>query len=510
MEFRNYISSQNNILLYENIPNMYKVDSTAPIIFSPINSNMNINIVKLSNNNPQENFVPQNQNLNAYKEINNIISNSRKKTLVLDLDETLVHSSMTPFPNRANIVIRLSIAGKPYTIYVIRRPFLEEFLREMSLYYELIIFTASLSEYSKPLLKIIDKNKVVRFILNRENCTFSQGLYIKDLKIFNRDLKDIIIIDNSPASYAFNKENGIPILTWIGNPYDNELVKLTPLLKYLSKVNDVRPIINKIINKTTGQLDLNEVSNLLYKIKNLNNLNNNLNNQINNNFNNKKNDDNNNQINIYNNNNFNNYINIKINNTNIQGNNIKVVKITENELKGKKELENNNLIIIQNNNIDIKYSENDITEKNNDILNINDINDNLIIPDHDNINENINIIKNEPILNNKLKEETNTINIINIKNNINENNIIPPEGDIADEIFELNDKTKNQISKINQNQVILHQKDKKIDKNSIMNNKDNEIIIEKNEIIAQNIEININKNKNEKNKENISDSKREH
>ena len=292
MEFRNYISSQNNILLYENIPNLNNVDFQPPIIFSPINSNININIVKLTNNNPQENFVPQNQDLNAYKEINNSINISRKKTLVLDLDETLVHSSMTPFPNKNNIVIRLSIAGKPYTIYVIKRPFVEEFLREMSLYYELIVFTASLSEYSKPLLKIIDKNKVVKFTLNRENCTFSQGLYIKDLKIFNRDLKDIIIVDNNPASYAFNKENGIPILTWIDNPYDNELVKLIPLLKYLSNVHDVRLIINKIISKTTGQLDLNEVANLLYKMNNFNNFNNNLNNQINNDFDNKENDEN--------------------------------------------------------------------------------------------------------------------------------------------------------------------------------------------------------------------------
>jgi Dullard-like phosphatase family protein len=179
---------------------------------------------------------------------NIISSNTRKKILVLDLDETLVHSSIhNPFPNKRNIIFNMNINNIKYKIYVIIRPFFEKFLYEMSHCYDLYIFTASISNYAKPLIEIIDKNKVIIQVLTRDNCLKVKGVPLKDLSIFNKDLKDIIIIDNNPVSYALHKNNGIPILTWIDNPNDNELLKLIPILKYMSKVKDVRPIINYLI-----------------------------------------------------------------------------------------------------------------------------------------------------------------------------------------------------------------------------------------------------------------------
>ena len=142
-------------------------------IFSPINSNVNINILQVSNNIPPTNIILndldflQNTSINILNKSSNNINNVNKKILVLDLDETLVHSSMNPFPNKNNIVLRLQIDEKPITIYVIERPYVDEFLNEMSLYYELIVFTASLSQYADPLISIIDKNKVIKAILNR-------------------------------------------------------------------------------------------------------------------------------------------------------------------------------------------------------------------------------------------------------------------------------------------------------------------------------------------------------
>ena len=134
----------NNNHSYEKIENINPLDSHPSIIFSPINSKININIIKLTNNIPQESIIPNNPDIELYNQIKN---NSNKKTLVLDLDETLVHSSITPFPNKNNIILRLNIAGNPCTIYVIKRPFVEEFLAEMSKYYEIVVFTASISEY---------------------------------------------------------------------------------------------------------------------------------------------------------------------------------------------------------------------------------------------------------------------------------------------------------------------------------------------------------------------------
>ena len=236
-------------------------------IFSPMNDNLKIlelsslNDYHTTQNSPSKVKVKK---IPFYTNKDMMSANSGKKTLVLDLDETLVHSTTKKaFPNRKNIILHMKIRNINYTIYVILRPFLEVFLHEMSLCYDLYIFTASLSHYSKNLIEIIDKNKVIKQVLNRENCKFIKGLYLKDLSIFKRDLKDIIIIDNNPLSYTLNKNNGIPIPSWIDDPNDKELIKLIPIMKYLSKVTDVRPVINKIINKNKNKLDLVKVNKIL-------------------------------------------------------------------------------------------------------------------------------------------------------------------------------------------------------------------------------------------------------
>jgi Dullard-like phosphatase family protein len=204
-----------------------------------------------------------------------------KKTLVLDLDETLVHSSMTPFPKGSDLTIEINVAGNKYNVYVLKRPFLEEFLKEMSYLYEILVFTASLAEYAEPLLEILDKNKIIKYKLNRSHCLFYQGTYIKDLKVINRNIKDLIIIDNNPASYVLNQENGIPILSWFDNPNDRELMRLVPLLKYLSKVSDVRSIIKQIIDKDDNhKLDFNIIDKIIDKKTNNDNNATLLNNQV--------------------------------------------------------------------------------------------------------------------------------------------------------------------------------------------------------------------------------------
>ena len=207
---------------------------------------------------------------------NNIKYQIKKKTLILDLDETLVHSSMRPFPKCADITLPLNFNGKKIFIYVLKRPFLEKFLEEMSLIYDIIIFTASLADYAEPLLDIIDKNKVIKYRLNRSHCRHYQNIYIKDLKVINRNLKDMIIVDNNPESYLMNKENAIPILTWESDVNDTELLKLIPVLKYLSNVDDVRNVINDIVDRNNEVVDFTAFNKII-KINNNNIVSNNLN-----------------------------------------------------------------------------------------------------------------------------------------------------------------------------------------------------------------------------------------
>ena len=80
-----------------------------------------------------------------------------KKVLILDLDETLVHSSFKP-PVEPSIVLPVEIDGKRFKVYVLVRPGAMDFLREMQIYYEVIIYTASLSKYADPLMDILDDN----------------------------------------------------------------------------------------------------------------------------------------------------------------------------------------------------------------------------------------------------------------------------------------------------------------------------------------------------------------
>ena len=273
-DYINYISSKINYGDY-----LGKTQENFTNIFSPsINKYNNLNVLELSSLNNNVNFNPQYQvkvkKLSQTSNIEVITFNSGRKTLILDLDETLVHSSTKKgFPNKKNIILNLKIKNIKYKIFVIIRPFFEKFLYEMSHCYDLYIFTASISNYAKPLIEIIDKNKVIIQVLTRDNCLKVKGVPLKDLSIFNKDLKDIIIIDNNPVSYALHKNNGIPILTWIDNPNDNELLKLIPILKYMSKVKDVRPIINKILNESKNEIDFLKVNALLKNVNNLKQLN---------------------------------------------------------------------------------------------------------------------------------------------------------------------------------------------------------------------------------------------
>lgn len=173
-----------------------------------------------------------------------------KKTLVLDLDETLIHSNFEDFPKGADIKLNVKIDNVSYKIYAMKRPGVEEFLDRMSKLYEIVIYTASLQQYADKIIDIIDKNKNCKYRLFRENCTFSNGVYVKDLKRLNRDLKDVIIIDNSPLAFHFDVNNGLPISSFTTDKNDKELYKLDFILESLSQVNDIRQYIPLFVHGT--------------------------------------------------------------------------------------------------------------------------------------------------------------------------------------------------------------------------------------------------------------------
>ncbi|KAL2023491.1 hypothetical protein VTK56DRAFT_2487 [Thermocarpiscus australiensis] len=168
-----------------------------------------------------------------------------RKCLVLDLDETLVHSSFKIL-HQADFTIPVEIEGNYHNVYVIKRPGVDQFMKRVGELYEVVVFTASVSKYGDPLLDQLDIHKVVHHRLFRESCYNHQGNYVKDLSQVGRDLKDTIIIDNSPTSYIFHPQHAVPISSWFSDAHDNELLDLIPVLEDLAgpNVRDVSLVLD--------------------------------------------------------------------------------------------------------------------------------------------------------------------------------------------------------------------------------------------------------------------------
>ncbi|PYI05040.1 general stress response phospho protein phosphatase Psr1/2 [Aspergillus sclerotiicarbonarius CBS 121057] len=168
-----------------------------------------------------------------------------RKCLVLDLDETLVHSSFKVL-ERADFTIPVEIEGQYHNIYVIKRPGVDQFMKRVGELYEVVVFTASVSKYGDPLLDQLDIHNVVHHRLFRDSCYNHQGNYVKDLSQVGRDLRDTIIIDNSPTSYIFHPQHAIPISSWFSDAHDNELLDLIPVLEDLAgaQVKDVSLVLD--------------------------------------------------------------------------------------------------------------------------------------------------------------------------------------------------------------------------------------------------------------------------
>lgn len=111
----------------------------------------------------------------------------------------------------------------------------------MSKYYEIFVFTASLKEYANPVIDILDKFKTVKKRLFREHCSNYSGMLIKDMTTMNRELSNIILIDNSEVSFLYQPENALHIKSYFDQDTDTELYRLMPFLAFSSQLKDTRP-----------------------------------------------------------------------------------------------------------------------------------------------------------------------------------------------------------------------------------------------------------------------------
>lgn len=177
-----------------------------------------------------------------------------KSMLVLDLDETLIHSS----PERKLLcepVFLLYDEDQRQHFYVYKRPFVDLFLAVLAPFYDINMFTASFASYSDPILENIDPGRIISKCFTSTSLVETKlyGMQ-KDLELVSKEHmpKRLIMVDNSPIACMANQENLYVVSSFKANqPFDKELLSLLLLLLIMSDVNDVRSILHR--RKTIGE-----------------------------------------------------------------------------------------------------------------------------------------------------------------------------------------------------------------------------------------------------------------
>ena len=218
--------------------NQFAIIALNTLLFGELDANKNKSM---------QNCLPSNLNLSRSGElmgssiVNNIkdfapflppINPKYKYTLVLDMDETLIHYFFT------------HINGMFFV-----RPYCFEFLRELNDLYEIVTFTAGTKDYADNILNILDiDNNIIKYRLYRQHVTIIGCSVYKDLSKLGRDLRKVIIIDNLKENFKVQPNNGIFIKTWTNDINDVQFKDLLKILKDIVAFNveDVRPIIQKM------------------------------------------------------------------------------------------------------------------------------------------------------------------------------------------------------------------------------------------------------------------------
>ncbi|XP_073017300.1 uncharacterized protein [Primulina eburnea] len=145
-----------------------------------------------------------------------------KKTIFLDLDEKV-------------------------EFYVLKRPFVDEFLNFLSQKFEVVVFTAGIEKYASLVLDRLDWRSCISHRLYRDSCKEFDGKLVKDLSEIGRDVSRLVIVDDNPNSYIFQPDNAIPIKPFINDLRDLELKKLINFFEGCDSVEDMRKAVKLYI-----------------------------------------------------------------------------------------------------------------------------------------------------------------------------------------------------------------------------------------------------------------------
>jgi len=160
-------------------------------------------------------------------------------TLVLSLEDLLIHTSW----------------DREHGYRVAKRPGIDYFIRYLSQYYELVLFTSQPRAMADPVIAKLDPYHFIMWPLGREATKYEDGNFVKDLSYLNRPLNKTIVIDTHAPHVKNQPENAIILSKWNGNPQDQhtkDLVGLIPFLEYTATmgIEDVRTVLKSFEGKS--------------------------------------------------------------------------------------------------------------------------------------------------------------------------------------------------------------------------------------------------------------------
>ena len=180
-------------------------------------------------------------------------------TVVLDLDETLVHSVVAGNVDverevgeakNGGISLWVEMDGVCVGFEVLVRPgavALVESLLDLGL--EVFIFTASRREYAWAVVQALLPGWPSGRLLSREWCirgaVRGKRVYVKDMRMFDASLRGVLLVDDKWESYLLTPENGVRVRGWRGESGDKELLgRVLPIIEWCSAWRcDVREVL---------------------------------------------------------------------------------------------------------------------------------------------------------------------------------------------------------------------------------------------------------------------------
>ena len=179
----------------------------------------------------------------------------KKKIALFDLDETLVHCTKDKKGLNGDVVDIKLPTNKTVPVGLNIRSHWKEALDLIKNHYHIVVYTASHQSYADAVLNYLDKeNKYFQYRLYRNHCVQCDvdgiKFYVKDLDTLNKyyNLKDVVLIDNSVLSFAYHLNNGIPIVPFIEQKDDTQLLMLAYYLVSIANYDDLTQENKKHIN----------------------------------------------------------------------------------------------------------------------------------------------------------------------------------------------------------------------------------------------------------------------